>query len=108
MISVLLMAAALAVPVPAAHGALKPRLTLEGDPVVVRGYHFAALEHVHVTVSANGRFSRDVVASSFGFFRIRFRAASIEGCGIYTITAVGNKGSRAWFKRQVECPPPAP
>ena len=78
MISVLLMAAALAVPVPAAHGALKPRLTLEGDPVVVRGYHFAALEHVHVTVSAHGRFSRDVVASSLAV-RLREVARQEDG-----------------------------
>lgn len=81
-----------------------PRVALQGDPVVVRGFNFLPREPVRLLLVAHGRFHRRVVASSTGSFRLVFADASAKGCGVFSVTATGNRGSRAYLKRTVGCP----
>lgn len=86
----------------------KPRLAVETNPVIVLGRNFRAGERVRVTLTVLETHVHTVTASAAGAFSVRFRGVTIGGCSSYIATAVGNRGSRASFKRMVECPPPAP
>ena len=93
---------------PARAGVVVPRVALSGDPVLVRGFNFLPRETVRVVVVASGSYSKRVPASRTGTFRANFPLASVEGCGVFTVTAIGSRGSRAYLKRQVGCPPATP
>jgi hypothetical protein len=84
-----------------------PRLTVPSEhPFVVRASGFVAFERIRVTVHAGGKFVRMLVATSRGTFLVRFRSAQTDSCTGYTVSAVGNKGSRATLRLTRECPPP--
>jgi hypothetical protein len=96
---------AVAAAVPAQAGVVVPRVSLSGDPVLVRGFNFQARESVRVTLVAHARYSKRVSVSRSGAFSTTFPRASVEGCGVFTVAAIGSGGSRAYLKRQVGCPP---
>jgi|SRR5215211_2987000 len=79
------------------------------SPFTVRGSHFAPLERVRVTVSAKAGATRTVVANGRGGFFVRFANLDLGWCPIYSVSAIGGKGSRAAIRLGVrECPPPPP
>jgi hypothetical protein len=77
-------------------------------PVTFRGSEFAARESVRVTVvRQTKRFSKTVRANAQGAFRVTFGLIAIDVCrGTIQVTATGDRGSRATFKRA--CRPPLP
>jgi hypothetical protein len=71
----------------------KAALTLVSlDPMKVKGVHFKKRERVRVTLSGAGTRVRHVRAGLRGSFGVGFGRV---GCASYTVTAVGNRGSRA-------------
>jgi hypothetical protein len=93
--------------------ASKPRVSLVDEtPLVVAGRGFKARERVRVVAStARGRYRKTVSVSRQGRFSVRF--ASVEAsCGLLFVSAVGDEGSRATWRRQGIPPPcgadPAP
>ena len=103
-----LVCLAIGVAVPARAAVVVPRVALSGDPVVVRGFNFFPREQVRVTVGARGAYSKRIVALRNGSFRTSFPLASVEGCGAFTVSAIGSLGSRAYLKRTVGCLPTGP
>jgi hypothetical protein len=91
-------------------GSARPTLTVRDfSPLTVRGTHFHSRELVTVTVVYRGRHDRRVRATAAGTFTVRFRF-SVEECAKYVVSARGDAGSRAFYKRPpTMCPnPPAP
>jgi len=79
------------------------------SPFMVRGSRFEPAERVKVTVFAKTTAVKTTQASSVGSFVVRFRGIDLGYCPAYSVSAVGNKGSRAAIKRRApECPPPPP
>ena len=71
----------------------KAALTLTSlDPMSVKGVGFRKLERVRVTLLGAGKRVRHVRATQRGSFAVKFGRV---GCSSYTVTAVGNRGSRA-------------
>jgi hypothetical protein len=86
-----------------------PRLVLlDSDPVTVRGTNFKSAERVQVEVVAGSRnVTRSATGSSTGAFTMRMAGVDPNACQGFSITATGNKGSRATFKRAPgQCPDP--
>jgi hypothetical protein len=82
-------------------------IVVAAPPMAVRGTGFKARERVTVTVRATGSARKQVVASSGGAFTVRFQNVDPSACAGLSITAVGNRGSRADFKRSPGlCPRP--
>ena len=76
-------------------------------PLAVRGAGFKPREHVTVTVQATGRVQKQVAASSRGGFTLRFQSLAPSACAGLSITAIGNRGSRAAYRRSPGlCPRP--
>jgi hypothetical protein len=76
-------------------------------PLAVRGTSFEPREHVTVTVRATGWSRKQVVAGSHGAFTVRFQSLDPSACAGLSITAVGSRGSRAYYKRSPGlCPRP--
>lgn len=92
--------------------ATPPRLLIDQTtPVIVRGSHFHAGEHVRVTAYVVGATAtRNVIATRRGTFAVRFAGLKATSCGAYGARAVGSRGSRAAFRfLPPECAPgPAP
>ena len=86
----------------------RPSIGLAGmKPLVVKGTHFKPGERVAVQVLAPVRAGRSVIASSHGYFRVRFRFR-VEQCDRLSVHAFGSRGSRARLlpQRQLDyCPP---
>lgn len=61
------------------------------DPMKVKGVGFKKLERVRVTLIGHGKRVRRVQAGLRGSFVVSF--GHVE-CASYTVTAVGNRGSR--------------
>jgi hypothetical protein len=71
----------------------------------VRGTAFHPGEHVVVHVSAVGMTgSRRLTVGAGGSFVARFRAIVVPHCAAYTVSATGDKGSRAGLRVMPECP----
>jgi hypothetical protein len=80
---------------------------IESSRLTVRGTGFKAREHVTVSVVARSTARRRVVASPSGRFTVAFSGVSPNDCAGFSISAVGNRGSRASFKRAPgQCPLP--
>jgi hypothetical protein len=104
------LAAALVALVGVAGGsaATKPTLRLlDEDQITFRGAGFKVHEHVHVLLYAGTRSSKWTTAGMRGGFVVAFRGYDANACTGFGATAVGNKGSRATFKRAPGvCPAP--
>jgi hypothetical protein len=84
----------------------KPAVRIVGtDPVVVRGANFGADERVTVQFVIRGgeRATRVVRAGERGSFTATFASLSVTQCDIFTVRALGWRGSRASY---TELPPP--
>jgi hypothetical protein len=80
---------------------------LDGYPVAVRGTGFKARERVVVTAVGGKRLERRTTASSRGAFTMLLPGVDAGACTGFSVTAVGNLGSRATFKRSPGvCPQP--
>ena len=72
-------------------------------PFVVKGTHFKRGEVVRVTTELKGRHVRTVKASRKGVFVAKFLRLKATFCSGYHVTAIGNKGSRAFAQRTSDC-----
>ena len=106
----LLLAVVIAGTLSTAAVAARPTLRLSDDaPSAFRGSGFRANEHVRVVAAVIGgaRAAQRVTATAGGRFVVRFRIINANSCRGFVITAVGDRGSRATFKRAPgECPAP--
>jgi hypothetical protein len=80
----------------------------DSGPVVLRGVGFAAGEHVRVSVVAGtAHAAKRMTARPTGRFVARFPSLSANACTAFGATAIGDKGSRASYKRAPGmCPAP--
>jgi hypothetical protein len=84
-----------------------PRIALlDTDPASVRGTNFKSEERVRVVAAeVSETMTRVATASSAGAFTMRVPGVDPNACQGFSITATGNKGSRATFKRAPgQCP----
>jgi hypothetical protein len=80
---------------------------LAGYPVAVRGTGFKARERVVVTAVGGKRLVRRTTASSRGAFTVSLPGVDAGACTGFSVTAIGNHGSRATFKLSPGvCPKP--
>jgi hypothetical protein len=70
-------------------------------PVTFRGSAFAPREDVRVVlVRQSRRFVRNAQANGRGTFRVRFGLVALDACrGAVTVSASGDRGSRATYRR---------
>jgi len=91
-------------------GSVRPRpsvMIVAAPPVAVRGTGFKAHERVTVEVMAGGPARKRTVASAIGAFRLVFRGLNPSACAGISITASGDRGTRAEYKRSPGvCPHP--
>jgi hypothetical protein len=80
----------------------------DSGPVVLRGAGFAAGEHVRVLVVAGTEHAaKRLTARPTGRFIVRFASLDANACAAFGATAIGDKGSRAIYKRAPGmCPAP--
>jgi hypothetical protein len=83
--------------------AAKPRLSVDFTPFVVAGSGFRAGETVRVIVRGAVASTRTAKASGAGRISVRFPGLGDDCPRYLIITATGDKGSRAQFRRM----PPA-
>jgi hypothetical protein len=82
----------------------KLRLSDE-EPITFRGSGFRPSERVKVTVVAGKRAVHWASAGGAGGFIVRFQGLSANVCKGFSAIAVGDRGSRAAFKRAPgQCP----
>jgi hypothetical protein len=108
-IALVLALAVLAVAAWQASAATERRATLrlvDVAPVTFRGSAFVPRESVRVTLTRQGRrFVRNARANERGAFNVRFGLVAIDVCrGAVAVSASGDRGTRATFKRP--CRPP--
>ncbi|NUT55541.1 MAG: hypothetical protein HOQ03_06130 [Thermoleophilia bacterium] len=97
----------LALPAPAAPGPKRASIGLESTaPLVVTGRFFGARESVRLTFAGADRTRRalTVRARADGSFRARF-ALELDPCAVFTVRAVGARGSRAVLQVNPACEP---
>lgn len=100
--SILCAAVAVTVLVVSAAGATaRPTLRVaDAGPVVLRGAGFVPGEHVRVAVVAGSKHAaKRLTARPAGTFTVRFANLSAGECAVFGATAIGDKGSRAGYKR---------
>jgi len=102
------VAAALALAILPAGVAAAPRPSAvqvsTSSPFVVKGTHFRRAELVRVVVVFKAHdHARMVKATAKGKFTARFLRLSVQACDRYSVRATGNKGSRAFIRRDPEC-----
>jgi hypothetical protein len=71
-------------------------------PVTLRGTGFKAGEHVRVVTRFPGMATKGVTAGSAGSFTVRFTGSAGTRCTGFSVTATGDRGSRASFTRLPE------
>jgi len=107
-LAVILLAATAAggVTAPATAVATAPALRLSDDaPVTLSGSGFRTNERVRVVAVAGERAVHWLTAGTGGRFVTRFRGMNADACRGFTATAVGDRGSRATYKRAPgQCP----
>jgi hypothetical protein len=88
--------------------ATRPALRLLDEaPLTLGGTGFRANEHVKVVAVVGSRSVRWVTAGSGGRFGVRFRGLGANECRGLTVTAIGDRGSRAAYRRPPGvCPAP--
>lgn len=64
-------------------------------PVTLRGTGFKAGEHVRLVVRLPGMATKRVTAGSAGGFTVQFAGTAAARCTGFSVTAVGDRGSRA-------------
>ena len=84
----------------------RPALRLaEPAPLTFGGTGFRANEQVRVVAVAGKNATHWVTAGARGRFAVRFRGMAADTCRGLSATAIGDKGSRATYKRAPgECP----
>src|SRR5207244_5887671 len=80
----------------------------DSGPVVLRGAGFAAGEHVRVSVVTGAEHAaKRLTARPTGRFTVRFASLDANACAAFGARAIGDKGSRAIYKRAPGmCPAP--
>jgi hypothetical protein len=91
-----------------ARATARPTLRLvDATPVAFRGAGFKTHERVRAVIYLRARAVKRVVAGPRGGFVVRFADLRADRCAAFSAVAIGNRGSRAAFKRPLpECPPP--
>ena len=92
-----------------AGAASRPTLRITDDqPLVLRGAGFRPGEHVKVSVYAGtAGATKRMTATARGVFRARFANLDANACSAFGASAIGDKGSRAIYKRAPGmCPAP--
>jgi hypothetical protein len=80
---------------------------LDTDPVTLRATGFKPYEHVRLTILARDRLVRRATAGPGGAFTMRLPGVDENACPGFSVTATGDEGSRATFKRAPGvCPQP--
>jgi hypothetical protein len=73
---------------------------VDTDPVTVRATGFRAYEHARISVLAGARLlHRAATAGSGGGFTMRLAGVDANTCAGFSVTASGDRGSRATYKR---------
>lgn len=75
---------------------------MTSSPVTLRGTGFKAGEHVRVVTRLPGMATKSVTVGSFGSFTVRFTGSAGTRCTGFSVTATGDRGSRASFTRLPE------
>jgi hypothetical protein len=93
---------------PTTAGSTRATLRLADEaPLAFSGAGFRANEHVRVVVVAGPRAAHWTTAGARGRFVVRFRGMYVDACRGFSATAIGDRGSRATYKRAPgECPAP--
>jgi hypothetical protein len=80
---------------------------IDQSPLVVRGTGFKPRERIRVrlTLTSSSRY-RDVVAGSAGGFSVRFIITPLQCTQARSVTAAGNRGSRATRPLGLDCESP--
>jgi hypothetical protein len=78
------------------------------DPVTLRATGFKAHEHARISVAAGKQLvRRSATAGSGGAFTMRLPGVDANNCTGFAVTVVGDRGSRATYKRAPGmCPVP--
>jgi hypothetical protein len=75
------------------------------SPLAFAGSGFRPGEHVRVVAISGRRAVRSVTAGSGGRFAVRFTGMNVNACRGASAIAVGDRGSRATYKRAPgQCP----
>jgi hypothetical protein len=78
----------------------KPRLSVDLAPLAVGGTGFQPGETVRILVRGVAVPSRSVKASAAGRISMSYPGARMQQCrGLLIVTAIGDRGSRAQFRR---------
>jgi hypothetical protein len=106
--SAIIVTAACAGSIPAL--AVGPSLRVpDTAPFSVRGTGFVPSERVTVSVLSH---AKTAVVLANGTFLVHFWSLRVGDCQVYIVRAVGNRGTKATFRRRLnieECgPPPQP
>jgi len=73
---------------------------VDTDPVTLRASGFKAHEHARLTVSDGKQFMRrSATAGSAGGFTMRLPGVEANSCTGFSVTVIGDRGSRATYKR---------
>jgi hypothetical protein len=82
------------------HSATARLWLVDTDPTTVRAAGFKAHEHARLSVIDDKQVvRRAVTAGSGGGFTMRLPGVDANACAGFSITAIGDHGSRATFKR---------
>jgi len=92
-----LVAAALCGPATSGPAARAQLRLMTPTPVTLRGTGFKAGEHVRLVAHLPGMATKRVTAGSAGGFTVRFADTAGARCTGFSVTAVGDRGSRASF-----------
>jgi hypothetical protein len=81
---------------------------VDTDPVTLRATGFKAHEHARLSISADKvSVRRSATAGSGGGFTMRLPGVDANACTGFSVTAIGDRGSRATYKRAPGmCPVP--
>jgi len=88
------------------HAAFARLFLMDGPPFALRGVGFRSDERVRIAVDTYTRdVTRTTTASASGSFTMRVAGIDANTCEGFGATAIGNKGSRATYKRVPgQCP----
>jgi hypothetical protein len=79
----------------------------DATPLSVAGTGFASREQVTVAYHADRMWTRRATATANGAFVARFAGVHFQACKTHSLSAVGTKGSKAYFKMPpLSCSPP--
>jgi hypothetical protein len=99
-VALLAVAAAVAPAASSSQAVTRPQLRLTAtSPIVVRGSGFHAGERVRLVVRAPALVIRRVTAGTGGAFTMRVNAFAGDVCAGLSVTATGDHGSRATYRR---------